>query len=85
MKKPRKPALTLSLSQEDIGKLTVQAAKLGHYWGESPSVSGLVAAIANGRHIEGSLEYLEKIAELESRLALANQRLEMIAKLAGIS
>jgi hypothetical protein len=82
MNKSRKPCLTLSLSQEDIDNLSVQAARLGHYWGSTPSPSSLISAIANGKHIEGSLDALKEMEELRKQLALANQRLDLISKIA---
>lgn len=79
MRKPKKPAMTLSLTIEEQEQLTERARELGYFWGSSPSPSKLVAAIARGEQIEKLREMQDINLQLQRENAVLQTKLNAIA------
>ena len=65
--KKKQESIALSISQEDKAELEKIALKLGILWGDKPSISGMVKAIAQHKLI---LTKRPRNKELEEAIAL---------------
>jgi hypothetical protein len=74
----KRESVTLSISEKDKAELEKIALKLGILWGDKPSISGLVKAIAQHRLI---LTEKPHNKELEEAIALIQEGINKLNQL----
>lgn len=76
----KKESFTLSIDPGDEEKLKKIASDMGCLWGERPSISGLLRAIAEGEIICFRKDTLQSRREIASELITISQMIQEEAK-----
>lgn len=76
----KKQSITLSIDPGQEAKLKAIASDLDCFWGDSPSISGLLQAIAEGEIICLKKDILQSRRDIASELLTISQMIQEEAK-----